>query len=39
MVSPAETGDLAEDSIADALAAQGVTRNQLTLHGRPGPHR
>lgn len=36
MVSPAETGELAEAFIADALAAQGVARDQLTLHADRG---
>jgi putative transposase len=36
MVSPAETGELAEAFIADALAAQGITRDQLTLHADRG---
>jgi putative transposase len=36
MVSPAETGELAEAFIADALAGQGITREQLTLHADRG---
>jgi putative transposase len=36
MVSPAETGELAEAFIADALARQGITRDQLTLHADRG---
>ncbi len=36
MVSPAETGELAEGFIADALAGQGITRDQLTLHADRG---
>ncbi len=36
MVSPAETGELAEAFIADALAAQGIDRHQLTLHADRG---
>jgi putative transposase len=36
MVSPAETGELAEAFIADALAGQGITRDQLTLHADRG---
>lgn len=36
MVSPAETGELAEAFIADALAAHGITRDQLTLHADRG---
>lgn len=36
MVSPAETGELAEAFIADALSAQGITRDQLTLHADRG---
>jgi putative transposase len=36
MVSPAETGELAEAFIADTLAAQGIDRDQLTLHADRG---
>ncbi len=36
MVSPAETGELAEAFIADALAGQGIERDQLTLHADRG---
>ena len=36
MVSPAETGELAEAFIADALAAHGIDRDQLTLHADRG---
>jgi putative transposase len=36
MVSPAETGELAEAFIADALAAHSVDRDQLTLHADRG---
>lgn len=36
MVSPAETGELAEAFIAGALAAQGIDRDQLTLHADRG---
>ncbi len=36
IVSPAETGELAEAFIAGALAAQGVARHQLTLHADRG---
>ena len=36
MVSPAETGELAEAFIADTLARQGVGRDQLTLHADRG---
>jgi putative transposase len=36
MVSPAETGELAEAFIADALATHGIDRNQLTLHADRG---
>ncbi len=36
MVAPAETGELAESFIADALATQGITRDQLTLHADRG---
>ena len=35
-VAPAETGELAEAFIADALAAQGIDRDQLTLHADRG---
>jgi putative transposase len=35
-VAPAETGELAEAFIADALAAQGITGDQLTLHADRG---
>lgn len=36
MVSPAETGELAEAFIADALATHGIDRDQLTLHADRG---
>lgn len=36
MVSPAETGELAEAFIADAFARQGIDRHQLTLHADRG---
>jgi putative transposase len=36
MVSPAETGELAEAFIADTLAAQGIKRGQLCLHADRG---
>ena len=36
MVSPAETGELAEAFIADTLARQGVGRHTLTLHADRG---
>jgi putative transposase len=36
MVSPAETGELAEAFIADTLALQGIDRDQLTLHADRG---
>jgi putative transposase len=36
MVSPAETGELAEAFIADALAGQGIERDQLTIHADRG---
>ena len=36
MVSPAETGELAEVFIADTLAVQGIGRHQLTLHADRG---
>ncbi len=36
MVSPAETGELAEAFLADALASQDVQRHQLTLHADRG---
>jgi putative transposase len=35
-VSPAETGELAEAFIADALLTQGIDRDQLTLHADRG---
>jgi putative transposase len=35
-VAPAETGELAKDFIADAIAAQGVGRHQLALHADRG---
>lgn len=35
-VSPAETGELAEAFIADALATHGIDRDQLTLHADRG---
>lgn len=36
MVGPAETGELAEAFIADALAAQGIGRDQLSIHADRG---
>lgn len=36
MVAEAETGELAEAFIADALAGQGIGRDQLTLHADRG---
>jgi putative transposase len=36
MVSPAETGELAEAFIADTLTVQGIARDQLTLHADRG---
>ena len=36
MVTPAETGELAEAFVADALARQGIGRDQLTLHADRG---
>jgi putative transposase len=36
MVSPAETGELAEAFIADTLAAHGIEADQLTLHADRG---
>jgi putative transposase len=36
MVSPAETGELAEAFIADALACQGIDRDQLAIHADRG---
>ncbi len=36
MVSPAETGELAEAFIADTLATHGIGRDQLTLHADRG---
>ena len=36
MVSPAETGELAEAFIADTLAAHDIDRDQLTLHADRG---
>ncbi len=36
MVSPAETGELAEAFIAEALAVHGIARDQLTLHADRG---
>ena len=36
MVSSAETGELAEALIADALTRQGIGRDQLTLHADRG---
>ena len=35
-VAPAETGELAESFIAEALAAQGIERGQLALHADRG---
>ena len=36
MVSPAETGELAEAFIADTLQRHGIERDQLTLHADRG---
>ena len=36
MVSPAETGELAEAFISDTLARQGIKADQLTLHADRG---
>jgi putative transposase len=36
MVSPAETGELAEAFIADALATHDIDRDQLTIHADRG---
>ncbi len=36
MVSPAETGELAEAFIADTVATHGIDRDQLTLHADRG---
>ncbi len=36
MVSPAETGELAEAFIADTLATHGIDRHRLTLHADRG---
>jgi putative transposase len=36
MVSPAETGELAEAFLADALARQGIDRDQLAIHADRG---
>ena len=36
MVSPAETGELAQAFIADALARQGIEADQLSLHADRG---
>jgi len=36
MVSPAETGELAEAFIADTLARHGIDRDTLTLHADRG---
>ena len=36
MVAPAESGELAEAFIADAVAAQGIVRDQLTIHADRG---
>ena len=36
MVAEAETGELAEAFIADAIAAQGIDRDQLALHADRG---
>lgn len=36
MVAPAETGELAEAFIADALARQGIGRDQLAIHADRG---
>ena len=36
MVSPAETGELAEAFIADTLATHGIDRDQLTVHADRG---
>jgi putative transposase len=35
-VAPAETGELAKDFIADAIAGQGIGRHQLALHADRG---
>lgn len=34
--APAETGELAEPFIADALVTQGIERDQLALHADRG---
>jgi putative transposase len=36
MVAPAENAELARDFIADAIAAQGIDRDQLTIHADRG---
>jgi len=36
MVSPAETGELAKTFIEDAITAQGIDRDQLTIHADRG---
>lgn len=36
MIAPAETGELAEAFIAEALAGQGIGREQLTIHADRG---
>jgi putative transposase len=36
MVSPAETGELAEAFIADTLQRHGIGRDQLSLHADRG---
>jgi putative transposase len=36
MVAPAETGELAEAFIAEAIARQGIAREQLTIHADRG---
>ena len=36
MVAPAESGELAEAFIADAIAAQNIDRDQLTIHADRG---
>jgi putative transposase len=36
MVAPSENAELARDFIADAIAAQGVERDQLTIHADRG---
>lgn len=36
MVAPAETGELAKEFIEDAIAAQGIVRDQLAVHADRG---